>query len=1244
MSLLRISVHGIDGRLHEGEAEVRLERDGKASLIAKRPGVAYAEAEVEPGTYSFDVVAGDLAAPRRRLAVGEEGKTASAYLGEPGWPFYRLGENAIPIPPPTDLLAVAFPTGKPDPDTAKRQAEEIARRLELRPHGEEFATADGAVWLFRFPEPPSPSDRRDAAKVIRGMVGEGARIGVPVDLVPGQVKVLDNRFVVRFRDGVGAETIAGLIRDAGGSVRRGFRQARNARLIELPEGDLLANLATVEDWHRRDLLVYGEPDVMAEITDDVFPDTAPNDPTFATQANLTLQQVDAAWRIMRRAGANLTAGSPAVHVGTLDRGVDLDHPDIGGNLTDGTPQIARSFDFSGMREMSAAGYAPDTNHGMGVYGIIAALVDNGQDIAGIAPNTHQIGMERPDLSSADYPDILLWAAGFVTGSTTANWPAEPLAPGAAIISCSHGADNLALSGIMDDTFQELATNGRGGLGTVVIYSAGNGDALITGFRTWAAHPDTLAIANSMQPDGGGVERRDPTSNFGPEIDVCGQGTNAPSLDDVGGEQTFGGTSAAAPTVAGIAALMLSRDPSLTRLEVRDILRATAVQIDVANVDPVGQWAGGFSQWYGFGRVNAASAVCGAAPTVALQTPSVNFNSIPEGETTVRAVVLAVESCQPARFDVVAGPGAPFTLPLGASVQLDVAAVGARVARVWIGYTGTVEGDSANGSVTVRWAETGEEWDVPIAAETVRRPTVCLGLVLDRSGSMNFGSGIPLLPKRVDVLKFSVPPLIEVMQDENALGIVSFDTDAQDVMPVTVAGPPVFGAGRAAARAAVQAHTPNPAGLTAIGDGVEKAHDLLAPEVAYDVRATIVFTDGHETAAKYVSDVAALVDERVYAIGLGTADQIQPAALTALTNGTGGYLLLTGELGNTDAFLLAKYYLQILAGVTNEDIVVDPQGAIAPGQRHRIPFTLSEADVSCDAILLCPGARAVRFALETPAGDLIAPADAAALPAIDFVSGETVGYFRFTLPVPLGTPAAAGTWHAVLEVDRAGFKRQLAEIERRQPQLYSSIATHGLPYSLNVHAYSNLRLRASLAQDGQEPGARVMLRGVLTEYGLPISGRARVHAELIRPDGTTATLPMPESAPGIFEAGLPTTLAGVYRFTVKAAGRTLRRRPFTREQIVTGQVWRGGNQPPPSGSDDPARGGRDLCDLVRCLLGAGIVPPRLVDKLRAHGVDLDAVRKCCGDAKPTAAPAPELTPREPGLIGLLGELLRAAGRT
>ena len=1228
---LRVSVHGVGGRGYQPEAEVRLEREGRSTRFTKAPGAAYAEEHVEPGSYGLVVVAGELTSPRQHVVVGPEGKTTSAYLGRPDWPFYRLGEHAVPFEPHPDLLAVAFPSGKPDPGTARRQAGEIADRVNVRQvplpeadekqhpggrvGGEGAGEADAggaAIWLFQFADAPSPGDRRDAAAVIRDIVGDRARIGVPVDLQPGQAKVIDNRFATRFRDGVDAETIKQLVEEAGGRVLRRFRQTRNAYLIELPDGDVLASLATVEDWARRDLLVYGEPDVMAQITDDVFPDTAPTDPTFTNQANLTLQQVDVAWRIMRAAGPNITIGDPAVRVATLDRGVDIDHPDIGGNLTDGTPQLERAFDFDGMRQMTAAGYAPDTSHGMGVYGIIAALTDNGVDMSGIAPNTHQLGLERPDLTDANYPDILLWAAGFDTDNGTSGWPAEPISPGAAIISCSHGSDGLALSGIMDDTLQELADNGRGGLGTVVIYSAGNSDTLITGFRTWAAHPDTLAIANSMQPNAAGVETRDPTSNFGPEIDVCAQGTNAPSLDDVGGEQTFGGTSAAAPTVAGVVALLLSRDPTLTRVEVRDILRATAVQVDAANTDPIGQWAGGFSQWYGFGRINAADAVCGRGPGVTLQTPSVTFNSIPEGETTVRSVTFGVDGCQAARFDVVTGPGAPFTLPLGASAQLPIGAQGVRQARIWIGYTGTTDGDTASGSITVRHVETGDDFTVPITADTVRRPTVVVGLVLDKSGSMDFSSGLSTLPRRLDVLKFSVPPLIEVIQDQNALGIVSFATDAQQVMPVTVAGPPVFGGGRAAARTAVTNHATDPSGLTAIGDGVEEAHDLLAPETAYDLRATIVFTDGHETAEQYISDVSSLIDERVYAIGLGTADEIQPTALTSLTNSTGGYLLLTGQLGNDDTFLLAKYYLQILAGVTNEDIVVDPQGAIVPGQRHRIAFAMTEADINCDVILLSPGAPAISLSLETPAGDLITASDVGIIPALDLVSGDTARYYRFTLPVPLRTPAAGGTWHAVLEVDKTDFKRQFGRLkEVYGAELVRFVSAHGLPYSVNVHSYSNLRLRASLAQDGLEPGARLTLRGVLTEYGLPVEDRAQVHADVTRPDGTSVTVTLPERSPGVFETALTTTLSGVYRCTVKAAGVTMRRQPFTREQIVTGQVWRGGNQPPPR---TDGNSGDSFCRWVKCLLNSGLDTPELVKRLQASGIDLEAVARCCARAK------------------------------
>lgn len=84
---------------------------------------------------------------------------------------------------------------------------------------------------------------------------------------------------------------------------------------------------------------------------------------------------------------------------------------------------------------------------------------------------------------------------------------------------------------------------------------------------------------------------------------------------------FGGTSSATPLTAGVAALILSANPALTWVEVRQILRDTAIKIDLNNSDPAGQWldsAGNpsrtsgnpavFSQWYGYGRVDAAAAV------------------------------------------------------------------------------------------------------------------------------------------------------------------------------------------------------------------------------------------------------------------------------------------------------------------------------------------------------------------------------------------------------------------------------------------------------------------------------------------------------------------------------------------------------------------------------------------------------------------------------------------------------------
>jgi hypothetical protein len=101
---------------------------------------------------------------------------------------------------------------------------------------------------------------------------------------------------------------------------------------------------------------------------------------------------------------------------------------------------------------------------------------------------------------------------------------------------------------------------------------------------------------------------------------------------------FGGTSSATPLTAGVAALVLSAEPSLTWVEARQILRDTAIKFDLTNTNAVGQWldaAGNPSTvsgqppvrsgWYGYGRVDADSAVATAVSWTATRDLVVRDN-------------------------------------------------------------------------------------------------------------------------------------------------------------------------------------------------------------------------------------------------------------------------------------------------------------------------------------------------------------------------------------------------------------------------------------------------------------------------------------------------------------------------------------------------------------------------------------------------------------------------------------------
>ncbi|MHA2101042.1 MAG: hypothetical protein ACW99A_20395, partial [Candidatus Kariarchaeaceae archaeon] len=338
------------------------------------------EISAKKGDYHLQARSKNYVSARINVNLRHPRATFPVYLGERDAMFYRFGDNIIPFKLNPKVIAIAFPQIAPKEKKAEELTKHLLKEFSFRPftlkdiEGMPFKVGEGGIWIFQTDEKINVQLYKKVKSLVQKFHTSKVRIGIPIDITPSDAKVIDNRYVVRFRPHLKPAQIDIITKKRNAIILRSFIQAENARLIEFQEGDMKTHLEIVESWYKQGLLIYGEPDILAVITDDQFPVNPPNDPTYPNQLNLTLQNADDAWLRLNGVDPNLTLGNPSVYVATIDRGVDTDHPDIGGNLTDGTPQLAQCFDFSGMRQCTVPGYAPDTSHGMGVYGIIAALV------------------------------------------------------------------------------------------------------------------------------------------------------------------------------------------------------------------------------------------------------------------------------------------------------------------------------------------------------------------------------------------------------------------------------------------------------------------------------------------------------------------------------------------------------------------------------------------------------------------------------------------------------------------------------------------------------------------------------------------------------------------------------------------------------------------------------------------------------------------------------------------------------
>ncbi|MGA1603088.1 MAG: S8 family serine peptidase [Prochlorothrix sp.] len=332
----------------------------------------------------------------------------------------------------------------------------------------------------------------------------------------------------------------------------------------------------------------------------------------------------------------------SIVIAITDDSVDIDHPDFQGLGKIVAHRDLRGQDFLPLPE------GEDDNHGTAVAGV-ALAEENGRGVVGVAPGCALMPIRTTGfLDDESVEEIFHWAMDH----------------GAAVICCSWGAGavRFPLSLRQRAALTYAATQGRGGKGCVIIFAAGNSNRplnatvlerqwpqnVLSGPTRWlngfGIHPDVITVSACTS-----LAQKSLYSNWGAEVFLCAPSNNAPPaiyLPQTGRVPTaplvtrrllgrgvvttdrqgeagyssgdftagFGGTSSAAPVVAGVVGLMLSVNPSLTLAEVKTILRESADKIVDPDPDPqLGLRYGtyehnGHSYWFGYGKVNAANAV------------------------------------------------------------------------------------------------------------------------------------------------------------------------------------------------------------------------------------------------------------------------------------------------------------------------------------------------------------------------------------------------------------------------------------------------------------------------------------------------------------------------------------------------------------------------------------------------------------------------------------------------------------
>jgi len=532
--------------------------------------------------------------------------------------FGRKGEPGFDLELSNDLIAVRTRSGRSVARSAGPVASPASSQL-----------ADGQL-VIAFPEAGVEVYRVPVARGVRTLEARKASLrampdvrfagGVLVDPATRAPVLYTENLFVKFADTADTEACRTVLREAGLAIKSEPGYATNAFFVQAPEGIGRKVFDVAEALRARPDVEYCHPELVRERRSKLI-GSAQWHLKKTSVGGVTIDQsasVEAAHALSRGEG---------ITIAVIDDGVDIDHAEFAGSGKIVAP-----------REVLAGNDNPrprsvHDNHGTACAGV--ACANGSVGASGVAPAARLMPMRlAAGLGSHAEAEAFRWAADH----------------GADIISCSWGPPdgewwnpNDPQHSAVDQppahtrlAIDYAATQGRAGKGCVVLFAAGNGNESVDN-DGYASHPMVLAVAACN--DRG---RRSIYSDFGNAVWCCFPSSDFEHPDenhpaplttgiwttdrtgalgynpgrvqdgDVAGlfTNSFGGTSSACPGAAGVAALVLSANPALKREEVKDILKRAGERIDPQG----GQYnAAGRSKFYGWGRLNARTAVELAKP-------------------------------------------------------------------------------------------------------------------------------------------------------------------------------------------------------------------------------------------------------------------------------------------------------------------------------------------------------------------------------------------------------------------------------------------------------------------------------------------------------------------------------------------------------------------------------------------------------------------------------------------------------